>query len=422
MSRLQPVGQKRLTNICIVRLKRGGKRFEVAAYRNTVVAWRDHVEKDIDEVLQVHTIFANLDKGILAKSEDLTEAFGTDNEDTVCVEILNKGEFQVSEQERQMQVDALFRDVATRVTDMCVNPETQKPYPLTTIERAMRHELHFAPALGKTAKQQALVVIKQLEAADVLPIARARMHLRLVVPVERLAGTQAALRALRGEEPSASSDATAAPDASGGVSEARANGADAKLSVGAPEESGASVSITCIADPGLYRPLSELAKAMTGSLQVVELKASAESQASGGAAGSGSAAASAAESVAAGGPPPPEATPRAGGLGGAAAVGAGGAGGAASARSARGAAGGGRGGAGGQGEADTRRAERMFKLNLRNAEGGDPVAQLEVGKAYAEGKGVDVDGGRAKEWFEKAAQQGVKAAMSRLEALALEIS
>ena len=61
-------------------------------------------EKDIDEVLQVHTIFANVDKGILAKSEDLIEAFGTDNEDTICVEVLNKGEFQASEQERQMQV------------------------------------------------------------------------------------------------------------------------------------------------------------------------------------------------------------------------------------------------------------------------------------------------------------------------------
>ena len=34
------------------------------------------------------------------------------------------------------------------------------------------------------------------------------------------------------------------------------------------------------------------------------------------------------------------------------------------------------------------RAARMFKLNLRNAENGDPVAQLEVGKAYLEGRGA----------------------------------
>ena len=182
MPRLQPVGIKKLTNICIVRLKRNGKRFEVAAYRNTVVAWRNKVEKNIDEVLQVHTIFENVEKGILAKSEDMLDAFGTDDEDKVCVEVLDRGEFQMSEEERQMMVDALFRDVASRVTDMCVNPETRLPYPLSTIERAMRETLHFAPATNKSAKMQALQVIRQLEVANVVPIARARMQLRLLVP------------------------------------------------------------------------------------------------------------------------------------------------------------------------------------------------------------------------------------------------
>jgi Shwachman-Bodian-Diamond syndrome (SBDS) protein len=36
-----PTNQIRLTNVCIVRLKKGGKRFEVAAYKNKVVSWRD---------------------------------------------------------------------------------------------------------------------------------------------------------------------------------------------------------------------------------------------------------------------------------------------------------------------------------------------------------------------------------------------
>ena len=165
MSRLQPIGQKKLTNICVVRYKRCGKRFEVAAYRNTVLAWRNGSEKDIDEVLQAHTIFANLEQGDIAKSEDLIEAFGTDNEDVVCVEVLNKGEFQVSEEERQAQVEQLFKDVAARVTDMCVNPETQKPYPLSTIERYMRETMHFAPSTTKSAKQQALAIVRQLEQA-----------------------------------------------------------------------------------------------------------------------------------------------------------------------------------------------------------------------------------------------------------------
>ena len=56
------------------------------------------MEIDIDEVLQAHTIFADVGRGVLAKREDLVEAFGTDDEDVICVEVLNKGEFQVSEQ------------------------------------------------------------------------------------------------------------------------------------------------------------------------------------------------------------------------------------------------------------------------------------------------------------------------------------
>ena len=65
------------------------------------------VETDVDEVLQAHTIFADVGRGVLAQSEDMIDAFGTDDEDVVCIEVLNKGEFQVSEAERAMQLDAL---------------------------------------------------------------------------------------------------------------------------------------------------------------------------------------------------------------------------------------------------------------------------------------------------------------------------
>ena len=58
-----------------------------------------------------------------------------------------------------------------------------------------------------------------------------------------------------------------------------------------------------------------------------------------------------------------------------------------------------------------------FRLNLRNAETGDPVAQLEVGKAYLDGKGVEANAAEGRRWLEQAAQQGVNAATSRLEAL-----
>lgn len=37
----QPVGQIRLTNVSVVKYKKGGKRFEVACYKNKVTEWRN---------------------------------------------------------------------------------------------------------------------------------------------------------------------------------------------------------------------------------------------------------------------------------------------------------------------------------------------------------------------------------------------
>lgn len=52
-------------------------------------------EKDIDEVLQTTAVFSNVSKGILAKHEDLVDVFGTADEEKICIQILNDGDFQV---------------------------------------------------------------------------------------------------------------------------------------------------------------------------------------------------------------------------------------------------------------------------------------------------------------------------------------
>ena len=44
-------------------------------------------EKDLDEVLQSRTVYSNVSKGVLAKSKDLIETFGTDNQGEICVEV-----------------------------------------------------------------------------------------------------------------------------------------------------------------------------------------------------------------------------------------------------------------------------------------------------------------------------------------------
>ena len=85
----------------------------------------------------------------------------------------------MSEKERHSQLESAFRDVATIVTDMCVNPDTKRPYTVGVIERAMK-DVHFSVKPHKSTKQQALEVIQLLK--PTMQIERARMRLKVTLP------------------------------------------------------------------------------------------------------------------------------------------------------------------------------------------------------------------------------------------------
>lgn len=179
LSVFQPVGQKRLTNIAVVRYKKGGKRFEVACYPNKVSDWRNGVEKDLDEVLQTESVFLNVSKGIHAPKDELERVFGTSNTRAICLLLLEKGELQVSDKERKGDFDARFKDVVSILVEKCINPQTGRPYTYSLLERAL-HEIHFAPDITKPAKVQAFQALEKLR--EVMSIARAQMRLRVRVP------------------------------------------------------------------------------------------------------------------------------------------------------------------------------------------------------------------------------------------------
>ena len=64
---------------------------------------------------------------------------------------------QLSDKERELEYSNLFKDVASILVDKCINPETQKPYTISMMERALR-DVHFSVDPKKSSKQQALEV------------------------------------------------------------------------------------------------------------------------------------------------------------------------------------------------------------------------------------------------------------------------
>ncbi|KAK1751786.1 SBDS protein C-terminal domain-containing protein [Echria macrotheca] len=218
----QPSNQIKLTNVSLVRLKKGKKRFEIACYKNKVMEWRQGIETDLDNVLQIPNVFLNVSKGQTAPTSELQKAFGKDmSTDDIILEILRKGELQVGEKERTAQLERVHAEVISIVASKLVDPRTKRVYTPGMIEKALEmlsSQAHSnssgekdsksgtgTPATGegdeakplppppaatkqhmwtgvvatKSAKSQALDAMKALVAHQPIPITRARMKLRI---------------------------------------------------------------------------------------------------------------------------------------------------------------------------------------------------------------------------------------------------
>lgn len=238
-----PTNQIRLTNVAIVRMKKGGKRFEIACYKNKVLSWRNNVEKDIDEVLQTHTVFTNVSKGQVANKDDLKKAFNSEDQTEICKQILMKGELQISDKERHNQIENQLREVATIVAEKCINTETKRPFTVSIIEAGLK-QIHFSVNVSKNSKQQALEVIPQLKA--VMSIERAQMRVKVEV--------------------------------GGGVKDVKKlkeKLVKCVMSLEAEEWSGGGFMLICLIDPGKYREIDELVRTDTrgqGTMELLNLK------------------------------------------------------------------------------------------------------------------------------------------------------
>ncbi|KAF2431344.1 Shwachman-Bodian-diamond syndrome protein [Tothia fuscella] len=247
----QPSNQIKLTNVSLVKIKKGKKRFEIACYKNKVLEYRSGVEKDLDNVLQIPNVFINVSKGQVANKDDLSKSFPSIKLDDIILEILNKGELQVGEKERAAELERVHNEVVDIVAGKVVDPKTKRVYTVGMIEKALdmlssqaghqgqahkeekkeerkerehakeeaaaaktnedetaaapteaggnaddkgkdkeKEKKHLPKWTGvtttKSAKSQALEAMKALIAHQPIPIARARMRLRITCPTSIL--------------------------------------------------------------------------------------------------------------------------------------------------------------------------------------------------------------------------------------------
>ena len=94
--------------------------------------------------------------------------------------ILDKGEIQVSEKERQLSFQNVKNDIANIIVEKTYNTQNGLPFPQHVIVQVLE-DINFNVKESEDAKKQALKAIKLIQEKDILPIERKLMQIYITL-------------------------------------------------------------------------------------------------------------------------------------------------------------------------------------------------------------------------------------------------
>ncbi len=141
-------------------------------------------------MLQSDKIYKNAIQGEHASSTELQSCFkNMDNEEIIKL-ILNKGEVQISDREREMNYSNIKNDIANLIVEKTYNYNTGLPFPPTLILQVL-NDIHFVVKEELPSKVQAKEAIKFIQEKKIIPIERKYIQVRIRIKQGKIEFNQA---------------------------------------------------------------------------------------------------------------------------------------------------------------------------------------------------------------------------------------
>lgn len=173
--------RKDLEGKAIARLKTHGERFEVIVDPEKAYAFKRGQEIPMEEILEGYIVFRNATKGEKASEDLQEELFGTTDPEEIAMRILQKGELQLTAEQRSRMTEEKLKQIINIVTRNAINPQTGLPHPPQRIENALQ-QVGFSIDPLRDAPSQAREAIKALKV--LLPIRLEHVIVALKFPPE----------------------------------------------------------------------------------------------------------------------------------------------------------------------------------------------------------------------------------------------
>ena len=169
---------KESSKFTTVRLVIEGQHFEILVNPDAALSFKQGKNVEPSNVIVIDEVYADSNKGLRVGTEKLKKYFETDDESKAALEVLRRGELNLTQEQRKRLTEEKRKAIVAIISKNYVDPRTSLPHPPTRIEQAME-EARVSVDPFQDANEQTKGVLEKLR--TILPLKSEKVKLQVKV-------------------------------------------------------------------------------------------------------------------------------------------------------------------------------------------------------------------------------------------------
>ncbi len=169
---------KETSKYTTVRLTIEGQHFEIIVSPDAALSFKQGKDVEPSTVIVMDEVYSDSTKGLRVGNEKLKKYFETDDESKAALEVLKRGELNLTQEQRKRLTEEKRKAIIAIISKNFVDPKTSLPHPPIRIEQAML-EARVTVDPFQDANEQTKTVLEMLR--TILPLKSEKVRLQVRV-------------------------------------------------------------------------------------------------------------------------------------------------------------------------------------------------------------------------------------------------
>ncbi|KAG2473888.1 MAG: Ribosome maturation protein SDO1 [Nitrosopumilales archaeon] len=182
-----------MVDATVVKFSFEGEKFEILVKPDLALDYKLGKKKDLSSILVSDEIYTDSSKGTRASTEKLLKAFKTDDATIIAEKILQKGDLNLTTDQRRKMIEQKRKQIVEFVAKTYVDPRSHLPHPPLRIEQAMK-DARVSVDPQKNVDEQVKDIVEKLR--SIIPLKSENLDLEIIIPAQYAAKSYSVLKSV----------------------------------------------------------------------------------------------------------------------------------------------------------------------------------------------------------------------------------